>query len=198
MAHVDETVVEDMATCPLHRINPLDPTLNQNPHAFFRRLRDAFLGMVHVSRYDDILEVVRQPQVFSSEWGQTLGVDLLPEEAELLRDDRSRKPTLLTCDPPAHTRYKKLAIKGFAFKRVEQMAAYVDQVVSELIDGFVEVGACEFKTPFADNLPSILIADAVGVDRTMLPQWHQWLQSSVRRFDLHLLSREERIETAAT
>lgn len=197
----------DSARCPLSEINPLDPELNQSPHDYFRRLRDeapvfrdAFLGMVHVSRYDDILEVVRQPQLFSSEWGavggENLGVGLLPEELELLKDDRSRTPTLLTCDPPAHTRYKKLAIKAFTYKRVEQMGAYVEQVVNELIDTFVDAGACEFKTAFADNLPSILIADAVGVDRAMLPQWHAWLQSSIRRFDLHRLTREERIETA--
>src|SRR5437764_10595476 len=110
--------------------------------------------------------------------------------------DRSHKHTLLTCDPPAHTRYKKLAIKAFTYKRVEQMASYVDTVVNELVDGLVDQGACEFKTAFADNLPSIVIADIVGVDRAMLPQWHIWLHNSIRRFDLDRLTREERVQSA--
>jgi len=209
MAHDDRATPEarDLATCPLHDINPLDPQINQHPHQYFRRLRDeapvfrdAMLGMVHVSRYDDIVEVVRQPQLFSSEWGgvgaQNLGVELLPEEQELMANDRSQKPTLLTCDPPAHNRYKKLAIKAFTYKRVEQMAPYIETVVDEVIDGFIDHGACEFKTAFGDMLPSILIADSVGVDRSMLPQWHRWLHNSIRRFDLHLMSRDERIESA--
>ena len=160
----------DVARCPLHEINPLDPELNQNPHDYFRRLRDeapvfrdAFLGMVHVSRYEDILEVVRQPQLFSSEWGQVggenLGVELLPEELEYLKDDPARTPTLLTCDPPAHNRYKKLAIKAFTYKRVEQMAAYVEKVVNGLIDSLVDAGTCEFKTAdFFTLLPVIITA----------------------------------------
>ena len=197
----------DVACCPLHEVNPLDPEINQEPHGYFRRLReeapvfrDAFHGMVHVSRYDDIVDVIRQPHIFSSEWGgvgaQTLGVDLLPEEEELMKSDRNQRPTLLTRDPPAHTRYKKLAIKGFTHKRVEQMSSYVAAVVDELIDTFIDQGRCEFKTAFADNLPSILIADAVGVDRSMLPQWHKWLHNSIKRFDLHRLTKEERIESA--
>jgi len=197
----------DLSRCPLDEINPLDPEVNQDPHGYYRRLRDEapvyrdpHFGIVHVSRYDDILEVIRQPMVFSSEWGgvgqAALRVDLLPEEVELMRQDRGARPTLLTCDPPAHTRYKKLAIKAFTHKRVEQMEGYVGEVVDGLINGFAAAGRCEFKSAFADNLPSIIIADAVGVERDLVPSFHRWLHSSIKRFDLDRLSREERIATA--
>jgi cytochrome P450 len=207
MADANVPTDRDLVRCPLHEIDPLDPVVNQTPHAYFRRLRDeapvfrdAMLGIVHVSRYEDVLKVISQPAIFSSEFGaltgEHMGIEMLPEEKQLMADERARIPTLLTRDPPAHTRYKKLAMKGFTYKRVQQMGPYIEQVVNQLIDGFIGSGACEFKTAFADNLPSILIADAVAVDRTMLPQWHIWLRNAVRRFDLKSMSDAERISSA--
>ncbi len=69
---------------------------------------------------------------------------------------------MLTADPPAHTRYRKLGGKAFTYKRVEQMGDYVAKVTNDLIDTFIDDGACEFKSAFANHLPMTVIADCAG------------------------------------
>ena len=102
---------------------------------------------------------------------------------------------MLTADPPAHTRYRKLAAKAFTFKRVEQMGAYVARVADQLIDGFAAAGACEFKSAFANHLPMIVIADALGVPRADMDRFHRWSDAFVVQLG-GVSDRETRLEAA--
>ena len=78
------------------------------------------------------------------------------EEAAVMNEGVQVANTMLTADPPVHTRYRKLAMKAFTHKRVEEMGAYVATVANELIDGFIDAGQCEFKSAFANQLPMIV------------------------------------------
>jgi cytochrome P450 len=104
--------------------------------------------------------------------GSTGGVD--PDEAAIAAKGWAVTNTMLTADPPAHTRYRKLSAKAFAYKRVEGMAAYVAQTTNDLIDTFIADGACEFKSAFANHLPMTVIADSLGVPREDMDRFHRW------------------------
>jgi cytochrome P450 len=170
---------------PLAEIDAFDPAILKDPHDYFTRLRaeapvfrDPKTGIVSVSTYDLIMEVNRQPLVFSNDFGAALrsgsagAVD--PEEAAIAAEGIIVANTMLTADPPAHTRYRKLAMKAFTHKRVEQMGRYVAEVTNALIDGFVEAGHCEFKSAFANHLPMTVIADALGAPREDMDLFHRW------------------------
>jgi cytochrome P450 len=86
---------------------------------------------------------------------------------------------MLTADPPAHTRYRKLAMKAFTYKRVEAMSGYIAEVTNALIGGFVKDGACEFKSAFANLLPMTVIADALGVPRADMDRFRLWSDAFV-------------------
>ena len=58
------------------------------------------------TRYDDIVQVSKDWETYSSETGGTSLEDLTPEEVE------ARK-SMLDTDPPAHTRLRALVNKGF-------------------------------------------------------------------------------------
>jgi cytochrome P450 len=103
--------------------------------------------------------------------------------------------TLLTADPPAHSRYKRIAMKAFPISRVAAMEPYIAETVHKLVDGFIGEGTVEFKTGFADLLPSIVIADALGVPRKDLPLFHDWLRAGIARLAGNA-GREERIDSA--
>jgi cytochrome P450 len=206
MPHDDMAAVSDQAHCPLAEINAFDPAVLAEPYAYFERLRreapvfrDPKTGIVSVSTYDLIMEVNRQPLVFSNDFstalraGSTGAAD--PEELAIAATGLQVANTMLTADPPAHTRYRKLAMKAFTHKRVEQMGLYVGQVTNDLIDGFIEAGACEFKSAFANHLPMIVIADALGAPRADMDRFHRWSDAFVVQLG-GISDRETRLEAA--
>jgi len=184
------TAQPDIATCPLHQINAFGPAILQNPYPYFARLRaeapvwrDPNTGIVSISTYDRIVEANTQPAVFSNDFsaqlrsGSTQAMD--PDEAAILSKGFPVTNTLLTADPPVHTRYRKLVSKAFTFKRVEGMADYIAAVAHRLIDGFADRAAGEFKSTFANHLPMTVIADALGVPRADMDRFHEWSDAFV-------------------
>ena len=184
-SHAALELKPDPATCPLADIDAFDPELLQDPYPYFSRLRseapvfrDPRTGIVSVSTYALIMEVNRQPLFFSNDFsaqlrsGSTKGVD--PDEAAIASQGWQVANTMLTADPPAHTRYRKLAMKAFTYKRVEGMGPYVAQVTNELLDDFAGDRRCEFKGQFANHLPMIVIADALGAPRADMDRFHRW------------------------
>ncbi|QUD90522.1 cytochrome P450 [Phenylobacterium montanum] len=190
MPHDDASPRPDIATCPLTQINAFDPEILQDPYPYFARLRaeapvfrDPMTGIVSVSTYALIMEVNRQPQVFSNDFsaqlrsGSTSEIDA--DELAILSQGWPVSNTMLTADPPAHTRYRKLAMKAFTYKRVEGMGEYVAQVTNDLIDQFAADGQCEFKSAFANHLPMTVIADALGAPRSDMDLFHRWSDAFV-------------------
>jgi cytochrome P450 len=197
----------DLARCPLDDIDSMDKTmLAGDPHPYFARLRreapvyrDPRWGFWSVATYDLIQEVLRSPGTYSSDMsGQyaTAVSRMDPEELALLSKGVPQVHTMLTADPPAHTRYKKLAMQAFTYKRVEQMGAYMARVTNTLIDGFIGQGRCEFKRAFADMLPSIVIADQFGVPHEDLEQFHIWLLAQIVRLSGTMATKGARLEAA--
>jgi len=181
---------QDVAKCPLAQINAFDPELLQDPYPYFGRLRaeapvfrDPKTNIVSVSTYDLIQKVNTQPRIFSNDFSEQLrsgsATAMDPDELAILSQGVIVKNTMLTADPPAHTRYRKLAMKAFTYKRVEGMGDYVAQVTNNLIDTFAKDGHCEFKTAFANLLPMTIIADALGVPRSDMDRFRLWSDAFV-------------------
>ncbi len=194
------------AMTPLDRIDANDPALLQEPYAYFARLRneapvyrDLKTGIVAVSTYDLVLEVNRRPKIYSSEFAKILKSGgqgkIDPEELAIMGQGLPWIDTILTADPPAHTRFKKLAMKTFTFQRVEAMTGYIDETVHQLIDRFIQDGQVEFKTQLADQLPSIVIADLLGLPRSDIPLCQSFLKAAITRL-AGGAGREQRIHAA--
>lgn len=166
----------------------------ENPYPYYDRLRkeapvfrDPKTGIVSVSTYDLVLEVNKKPKIFSSNFAALLGSGgkgtLDSEEEAILAEGLPRRNTLLTADPPEHTRYKRIAMHALPHTRIMGMAPYIAEVTNDLIDRFVEDGEVEFKTQFAEMLPSIVIADVLGVPRKDIPQFQQWVRAAILRLN---------------
>ena len=207
MAHDDTATAPklDLARCPLADVGLFDPDVLQDPHVYYERLRreapvfrDPKTGIVSVATYDLIMEVNRQPMVFSNNFGGLMrgsGGQMDAEEAQVLSEGIQVANTMLTADPPVHTRFRKLAMKAFTHKRVEEMGAYVAKVANELIDGFIAEGRCEFKAAFANQLPMIVIADSLGAPRSDMDLFHRWSDAFVVQLG-GVSDREARLEAS--
>ena len=181
-------------TQTLESIDATSPDTLANPYPYYARLRseapvfrDPKTGIVSVSSYALVLEVNKRPKVFSSDFAALLGSGgagkLDPEETAILAQGLERRDTMLTADPPEHTRYKRAAMQALPRQRIMGMAPYIAEVTNDLIDRFAAAGEVEFKSQFAELLPGIVIADLLGVPRADIPQFQQWVRAAILRLN---------------
>lgn len=193
----------------LGSFNPFDLELLQDPYDYFERcrneapvFRDPKTGMVYISTFDLATAATEDWRTFSNAFGVALssgGGDKISDE---LLDVQSEKgypsvDTMLTADPPEQTRYRKLAMKAFNYKRVSAMGNYCETVTNEIIDTFIKDGHCEYKAAFASQLPMWVVADQLGVPRADRDKFRRWSDAFIGQLG-GLSSREEQKEFAQT
>ncbi|MGB7442774.1 MAG: cytochrome P450 [Coleofasciculaceae cyanobacterium] len=151
-----------------------------------------------VTRYDLVIEILKNVEVFSSNFSSLLAGKGEPdaELQEILAQGWPQVNTLLTADPPEHERFRVLVNKAFTASRVKKMEDYIRQTVDELIDGFIDQGECEFVSQFAVPLPVKVIAAQLGVPQEDLPKFKKWSDSFIARLS-QMISREQELECAS-
>lgn len=180
-----------------------NPQVMECPYPIYKNMRDHApvyflerLGFWIITRYDDCLNAIRDPQVFSSKMGFRPGV--VPDEVIRIYNEEGYgdlPDTLVSNDPPSHTRYRKLVDRAFTASRVRQMEDYMVVVVRELIDAFIEDGRLSVMRDFAVPVPMYVIADQLGVPRSHRDKFKKWSDAAVAPLGL-LLSDERKIECA--
>lgn len=187
--------------------NPLDPETLECPYPFYEALHAEApvhpipeMGLVVVSTFDLIREVVHDPATYSSAMptgpADLPGIGTEPEDAELAelraKTARSGAPTLLAADPPWHARYRSLVNKALSARRVAGMEGYVREIVTDLIDGFIDDGKVDFTSQFADELPMAVIADQIGVPRSDLRDFKKRADLAIGGIERTIPPEEER------
>jgi cytochrome P450 len=138
-------------------LNLFDSEFAANPQPVFQELRRHCpvgrpapeAGLV-VSRYEDVLYALKHPEIFSSHWG-----------AAPIGNKRPLIP--LQLDPPLQTRYRKILDPLFSRRKMLELQSDVRTLVNQLIDGFIDRGACEFDRDFAIPLPSTVFLRLMGL-----------------------------------
>ena len=168
--------------------NPLAPETLECPFPFYQALHEEApvyevpgLPFVIVSSYELLSEVVHDPHTYSSKTVTAFGVEPPPtDDPELQKFREAAKlaaketpDTLLSADPPHHARYRALVNKALSARRVAGMEDYCREVVTEIIDSFIDDGKVELVKQFADELPMSVIADQIGIPRTDLKEYKQ-------------------------
>jgi cytochrome P450 len=122
---------------------------------------DEPLGAWCVTRYDDVVGVLRQPEIFSSRKSVELR-PFWPELEAAYPDGHPTERSLVMSDPPEHTRRRKLVNQALTPRAVALMEPQVRQRCDQLIDAFIDRGACDFVEDFARALPVQVISDMIG------------------------------------
>jgi cytochrome P450 family 142 subfamily A polypeptide 1 len=150
---------------PDHPSNPKvrlhDRFFYVDPHSQFRWLREnapvywdetADSGLWGVSRYEDIMEVSRRPDVFCSSKSSR------PERDSWI-------PSMINLDDPEHKRRRNLVNRGFTPRRVDAHEPMLRKLTRELLDAVSARGECEFVGEVAQWIPMAVIGDMLGVPR---------------------------------
>ena len=93
---VNPSAAKSTRAVSLDGYDPMDPATQQDPFPYYEALRNEApvyrgpKGIFFVSRHDAVIEVLREPNLFSSQWGNTAGPPRIPgadeELAEIFAD----------------------------------------------------------------------------------------------------------------
>jgi cytochrome P450 len=137
------------------------------PHALFARMRaeapvcwqpePAGPGFWALTKHADVLGVSRDSATFSSARAGYMTPDMDP-----LGVAQSRL-MLLGMDPPEHTRLRGLVNRGFTPRRVARLEKRIRELSAAIVDAVAARGACDFVSEVSGELPSLLIAELMGI-----------------------------------
>ncbi|MBZ4422688.1 cytochrome P450 [Myxococcus sp. RHSTA-1-4] len=149
--------------------NPFAGPHVSNPHDFFEKLRrdepvtfSPMLNMWLVSRYDDIMAVLKDPARFSNRDMLGSGTHLTDEAKAILAQGFDTRHVLLGMDPPEHTRLRRLMNRGFTAQRINGMAPFIQKKAEELVAGFANDGRADLVEQLAYPLPAYVILGVMG------------------------------------
>ncbi|HEX9467073.1 MAG TPA: cytochrome P450 [Acidimicrobiia bacterium] len=164
-----------------------DRFMRQEHHAMFARLRaddpvywhpDPYSGrgFWNVVKHENLIEVSRDTQLFSSEVGGT--TIFSGEELDPYQDSQTNFVTrgnlMVEMDPPKHTRYRLLVNKGFTPRMIGLVEQALRRRATMIVDRVIERGSADFVNEIASELPLQAIGEILGVpeeDRHMLLEW---------------------------
>jgi cytochrome P450 len=118
-----------------------------------------------VTGYDDVVAVHADAEHFSSAAQQSSFFEA---------------PTMISTDPPEHTRLRAVAKQAFTKRSVTSMRAAVERVVEERVAAETVAEALRTGSPFdfakevSAYIPTLVIADILGVSRADRADFRQW------------------------
>ena len=112
--------------------------------------------------------------------------------------DHTEKYSLLSLEPPAHTRLRMLVNRAFVSRNVEQFRPRIEALANELIDHFEPHGRVELLKAFAAPLPAIVIAEMIGVPADMAMQLVAWSNRMVQMYMFGVTEATEHDANAAS
>lgn len=147
-------------------LDPIPQAIADDPHPVYRALREehpvhyvAERDLWVLSRYEDILAAIKQPEVFSSTEG-VVPSGFKPEN-----------PTLIVLDPPDHSQMRKAVMRAFTPRRMAAMSARVREFAQQLIADFPASGEVDAFEQYTDPLPIYVMAELLGVDASERPMF---------------------------
>ncbi len=156
------------------------------PHATFRRLRqeapvawfeeaDGNSGFWAVTRYDDVLQVSREHETFTS----TAGIRM----EEMDREETEARRTLMELDPPEHTRLRRLVNRGFTRRTVEAYEAAIREITRAVLDEALPKGAFDFTREVGRELPMRMLGRLMGLPDEDLDELVTWGDAMIGNTD---------------
>ena len=174
-----------------------DSEIQQCPHGYYAKMQneegvfetDALGTPIYlVTRYEDVAACAMNASAFSSRFdaGSMEGNSEYARRARELyeqEDGFDRIGTMLTVDPPEHTRYRRLVSQAFTPKAIAALEPTIrelaGQLVDQLISGTATGQSLDFVELFAVPLPVAVIAKALNVPDDRLRDFKRWSDASV-------------------
>ncbi len=157
------------------RLNLFDPEFRQNPYPLYARLRaEAPVCRVDpgdawaVSRYDDVMFVLRNPQIFSSQ-----GLRALTSPPWL--DYNPLTDSLVLLDPPQHTKLRSLVSRAFGGRALGVLEQNLRAFMTDLIAKLPSDRDVDYIKEVALPLPIFVMSQMLGLDPALRHRLKAWV-----------------------
>ncbi len=151
----------------------LAPEVRRDPYPYLAYLRheapvqwmpalNAFL----VTRYDDVAQILRDPQTFSS-------IAMRRQAPGRDPHDRSGN-SVITSDPPEHTRLRKILQDEFRMRPLRELEPRVDTLVAELGRDLRAGDHFDLVQDFTIPLPVTVIAELLDIEKSRQADFKHW------------------------
>lgn len=171
--------------------NPNLPEVRANLYAHYAYLREQApvfwvdsLQAWALSRYEDVIYILKNPQLFSSSafFDQLLGeFNPVPEI-----------PWMITSDPPAHTRLRKLANKGFMPSMIRNLTPRVSAISLALLEPLRSKREFDFVHDFSAAFPVSVIAEMLGIEPELRVDFKRWADDIISASNRATATEEDR------
>lgn len=176
-------------------VDLFDPAVQADPYEAYRVLREQApvwrmprTGWYVVTRYAELQEVVRKPDVYSMRVGEVLRSPYQSDREvhRIFKNQGWVNPGSLSTDPPLHAKYRSIVDLGFTAKRVRTIRKDIEKLIHALLDNWIEDGEVDFIEHFCTPLPMMVITDRLGLPQEDLPQLKTWSEAWVLPFAMNL------------
>ena len=157
------------------RFNPYSYDFHDDPFPVYRRLRDEApcyhdddLDFWALSRYDDILSALHDPDTYCSRFGITL-------------EPGNPVPMLLTTDPPEHTALRRMVSRAFTPRRIADLEPSIRALSTSYLDELPGGDTVDLIADYAALLPMDVISRLLGVPDSDQEQLRQWSDALLHR-----------------
>jgi len=153
----------------------LDPAFREDPYPILAKLRerdpihhDTQLNRFVLTRHDDVERVLRNPDHWSD---PRKGIEGGFTREFLGRGDE--EPSMLLMDDPGHRRLRNLVRHPFKPRAIERWRDRVREVAWRTIDP-LEDGEFDLTARVANPIPTVVIAELLGVDPERHEEFKRW------------------------
>jgi cytochrome P450 len=168
--------------------NPFDPEHVADPYVQYAALREqspvhrTLIGPWLLTRYDDVLHVLRDPSLSADEQNATpLPLQVAAREEYGDRSMGSR--AILGLDNPDHDRLRRLVSKAFTPKVVAQLRPLAERLVAEALDAVEPAGRMDVIRDLAFPLPFTVISEMLGMPTERRDELRGWSHALVKTLD---------------
>ena len=134
----------------------------ERPVAYFDEPQWSFVldgvGYWAVTKYDDVMLVSRNPQVYCSGRGAVSIPDMPPLFLEFFG-------SMINTDDPRHAFLRRVVLRAFTPKRLERLEERIGSLAKELVHEVCEQEEIDFVSAAASRLPLRIICEMMGVPR---------------------------------
>jgi cytochrome P450 len=175
---------------PILQLTPLNPAFRDNPHALYRRLREAhpvyrddMAGSAIITRYKIARETLNDrtmlrgpdkvdpPGAFTQRLVENFDQD--PETGEV------RSYSILLMDEPHHSRVRTPIAKAL-YARAAKVKPLVEAIVDEKLDAAAAKGGFDVLNDYAIPIPIDVIGAILGVDVARREEFREWSEGVIQ------------------
>jgi cytochrome P450 len=165
--------------------NPMAAPHRDDPFTFYRWSRQEqpvcfspALGAWMVTRYHDILRILRNPALFSSKNALPDLFDNPPEIVRMLEAAGFERggTTIVDADEPEHAPLRRMLNHAMSARRVRALAPAMLDRAGELIDGFADSGFAELVAEYADPYVQVIVSLLFGIPREDIDTVQSWTE----------------------